>query len=376
MAVIIGDSTHNTLSAVRSLGEARVPFALVLKCDEYVCYVTKSRYLRRREVHRISRMEECLPILRRLAGSGRPGEQTLMCTFDEAAVFVDRHEEELSRLFKTPLRGGRLGELFDKDAQCRLAAECGLTVPKSRVFHRGVGVDPAGFDFPVLLKPLNSTTGEKGDIHICRSREEIATALKEESCCSDFIMQEFIEKEYEINCLGVRTEEGVYIPGGVRKQRHYPKVTGACSFGRFIPAARLGTDLRGVDRFLAKAGYHGPFSVEFLHRGGKDYFMEVNFRNDGLAYAATAAGANLHAICADPSFRAERRKVRPVYMMNYSIDLLYVKDGSITVMSWLRDFLRTRCFININIKDLKPVVCYYKDKIIRKLSNFGGGNTE
>lgn len=45
-AVIIGDSTNNTLSVVRSLGEANVAQTLILKCDEDTCFVAESKYLK------------------------------------------------------------------------------------------------------------------------------------------------------------------------------------------------------------------------------------------------------------------------------------------------------------------------------------------
>ena len=59
--------------------------------------------------------------------------------------------------------------------------------------------------------------------------------------------------------------------------------------------------------------------------------MDVNFRNEGLAYASTCAGANLHALYADPLHKIDWGKFRPTFMMNYSIDLLYVKEGDITL---------------------------------------------
>ena len=91
--------------------------------------------------------------------------------------------------------------------------------------------------------------------------------------------------------------------------------------------------------------------------------MEVNFRNEGLAYASTCAGANLHALYADSTKQINWDKFRPTYMMNYSIDLLYVKEGDITWLQWLKDFLKTRCFINICFSDLGPVLAYYKRKL-------------
>ena len=65
-AIIIGDSTNNTLSIVRSLGEANVAQTLILKCDEDTCFVAESKYLKKSKVYRICKIEECMSILERL----------------------------------------------------------------------------------------------------------------------------------------------------------------------------------------------------------------------------------------------------------------------------------------------------------------------
>lgn len=91
--------------------------------------------------------------------------------------------------------------------------------------------------------------------------------------------------------------------------------------------------------------------------------MEVNFRNEGLAYAATVAGANLHALYLDPHRNIDEGKVRKIYMMNYSLDFLYVKSGEVSFFTWIRDFLRTSCFINFNRHDIAPTVHYYLNKL-------------
>ena len=211
-AIIIGDSTNNTLSAVRSLGEVGIPMALILKCQQDIHYVSHSKYLDKNHVYVIPSIEECLPVLKQYQTVGDK-KIPIICTFDEAAVFVDQNETCLSKYFLTPTRGKQLGELFNKDAQCKLAEECGLTVPKSINFHRSDCFDDLYVKYPILLKPLNSTKGEKGDIHICQNRSEVQDALDEESHCSDFIVQEFIDKEYELDCIGVRTEKEVYFAG-------------------------------------------------------------------------------------------------------------------------------------------------------------------
>lgn len=363
--IIIGDSTNNTLSIVRSLGEVHIEQTLILKCDEDVCFVAKSKYLKKSKVYHIQKIEECLPILKQLKDD--KCIQYIICSFDEAAVFIDGQESVLSLYYRTPARGNQIGDLFNKDVQCKLAKECGLTVPKSVNFRRSDNFDNLIVKYPILLKPLNSINGEKGDIHICRNREEVQNALTEESRCFDFILQEFIDKEYELDCIGVRTEREVYIAGAVKKIRHYPWLVGAGAYGLFKPIQELDIDVNGVSCFLERSNYYGPFSVEFLHKDNKNYFMEVNFRNEGLAYAATVAGANLHALYLNPNMRIDKDKVHEIYMMNYSLDFLYVKNGTVPLGRWIRDFLRTRCFININFKDLNPIFCYYKNKFKQKL---------
>ena len=38
--------------------------------------------------------------------------------------------------------------------------------------------------------------------------------------------------------------------------------------------------------------------------------MEVNFRNEGLAYASTCAGANLHAMYVDSDWNIDKKNIR------------------------------------------------------------------
>ena len=90
-AIVLGDSTNNTLSIVRSLGEAKIEQTLILKCDEDICLVAKSRYLKNSRVYRISTIEDCMPILEQLK-ENTTKQQTIICSFDEAAVFIDKKE--------------------------------------------------------------------------------------------------------------------------------------------------------------------------------------------------------------------------------------------------------------------------------------------
>lgn len=352
-AIILGDSSHNTLSAVRAIGTARIPFVLVLVGSADPCNVADSKYIKRNRIIRVSDVEECQELFQTLEPA------TIINTFDAAAEWIDVHESTLSNKHVTPCRGQSIGNLFNKDHQCRLAEKCGLTVPKSVILNKGDALK--GLSFPILIKPLYSTKGKKSDIHICQDTNDLNSALDSESECTAFIAQEFIDKEYELDCIGVSTDSEVLIAGAVQKIRHYPNMIGAGAYGIFRPVSELDINVAGVTSFIRRSNYHGPFSVEFLHRNDENYFMEVNFRNEGLAQVATDAGANLHEYYVTGK-RPVVNKVKRTYMMNYSIDYLHVKEGRITRWQWWHDLLRTRSFINCSLSDPMPTIGHYLSK--------------
>lgn len=358
-AVIIGDSFNNTLGLIRSLGEAKVNIILLLVGNTDRLYVSKSKYLKQKQIFRLANISDCLPVLQQTADETK--NQIIICTNDKAAQFIDLHERELSKNYITPMRGAQLGVLMNKDYQCKLANACEFTVPQSFVYNRNT-IFPKSSNYPLLLKPINSNHGEKSDIHICRNYGEVKNSLEVSSSCTDFIVQEYIEKEYEINVIGVSTDHGIYIPGGIRKIRHYPTIYSPCSFGIFQSIEKLNVDTVPIIKLISQVGYHGPFSVELLHKGNKNYFMEVNFRNDGLAYVATASGANLPALLFEAN-KPTNFHVKDTYMMDVSIDYCHVKDGSISKRQWLFDFFKTGCQLNFNYKDPMPTIYYYIHKL-------------
>lgn len=361
--IIIGDSSHNTLGAIRSFGEAKIPLLLILVCKEDVCYVQKSKYLNKRNCFLLDDLEKCSTILQKLHSNKT--EQYLITTFDSAAEWVDSRERALSKMFVTPCRGKSIGNLFNKYEQCKLAKECGLDVPDTILYTRGDNLDN-NIKWPIILKPLVSTEGSKSDIHICYNQKDFVDALSHETTCSHYVLQGYIEKEYEIDAVGISIDGQIIMGGGIRKYRHWPKMIGAGAYGVFDKFEKYGYNYGGLRDFLLRSNYNGPFSIEFIHtKDNRNVFMEINFRNEGLAYVATCAGINLHALYIHPEKRIDWKKFKKTYLMNYSIDFLYVKDGSISLWEWLRDLLRTRCFINFCLSDIAPTLYHYKGKFIR-----------
>lgn len=355
VAIILGDSFNNTLGLIRSLGQARVKVILILVGNDRL-FVCRSRYVS--SSIKVNSLNECESILYEL--KKHYSGSTIICSNDKAAKWVDEREGYLSKYFLTPMRGKTLGGLFEKPEQCKLAYKFGVTVPQSFIYWRGEEI-PSNLQLPLLMKPANSNNGSKSDIHICQNIEQMRDALAQPSDCESFICQEYIDKEFEINMIGVATDQGVFIPGGIKKLRHYPNIFSPCSFGCFLPAEALDIGTEPIKDMISEIGYRGPFSVEFLRNKGDSYFMEINFRHDGLAYTATAAGVNLMKYYFYNVL--DKGSVKPTYMMDLSTDYCHVKDRQLTKLRWLKDFIKTGCQLNFNWRDPMPTIYYYRSKL-------------
>ena len=117
-AIVIGDSFNNTLGLIRSLGEAKVDIVLLLVGDDRL-FVSKSRYLKKSQIFQMETIDDCLPTLLRIADKTK--QQTIICTNDIATQYIDEYETTLCSLYITPMKGRHLGNLLNKDEQCRLA---------------------------------------------------------------------------------------------------------------------------------------------------------------------------------------------------------------------------------------------------------------
>lgn len=357
---------YNTMGLVRSLGRCNVDIYLLCASMINRVSIAHSKYIKRNQFRCFSSFEEVMPILDQIKLIS--GEKFIICTFDAAAEWVDEHEVYLSEYFVTPCRGKRLGNLFNKSVQCQLADKCGLTAPYSFNYTKGDNIDYADISYPVLTKPLVSAHGSKSDIHICQSSDELKGVLENEPVGKSFIIQEFIEKEYELNVIGCRTDDECVLAGAIRKLRVYPKTYGASSYAQINPLESCNLNIDGIKQFIDASGYYGPFSIEFLHKGTDNYFMEVNFRNDGLAYTATCAGMNLYDLYIHRKL-SDTCSLKPIHMMNVNFDFnLWKKTKEFSLFTWLKQFFQAECHLDFCMTDPMPMLCRPLDFILRRLS--------
>lgn len=96
------------------------------------------------------------------------------------------------------------------------------------VFKNGDAL-PIDVEFPCISKPCSSIIGGKSEIHVNRNLAELKANTASNK---DFIVQVFIEKDYELNIVALAYNHGknFIIPGVIRKIREYPINSGSSSF--------------------------------------------------------------------------------------------------------------------------------------------------
>ena len=257
------------------------------------------------------------------------------------------------------LGGGKITELQNKGLMTELAHKIGFCVPQSLTCN----TDMIDIDIPLpwIIKPLWSKNGKKSDIKRIYSYEDWSK-YRHEDHLREVQIQQLIEKEFEYQLIGLSLKGGqeVVIPGYSNVIR--PAETTNTGFLRYAKLENDFSDIVNISKkFLLATGYSGLFSLEFL-RGtdGRDYFMEINFRNDGNAICVTSAGVNLPYIWylyntgQDYDAYLKTVKLKTVYVMPEIEDLGQLWHKKVSVWKWIRDFVRTDSFMEFSRKDPKP----------------------
>lgn len=355
---VLGACHHNTLGVIRSLGMAGITPKVVIVRHNKSPYIVYSKYIGEKWV--VDTNDEAISILlgQKKAYDSKP---IVIACSDSLSSLVDENSKKLSVYYDIPGNGGTLTPLMNKSTMSELAAKIGFTVPY--FVTTTTETKSVEIPFPWIIKPLVSKDGQKDDI------ERVYTQQDWDEYCKarhthDVQVQQLVEKEYEYQLIGISLNKGeeVVVPGVSVVLR--PASNTNTGFLRYEP---LGDEYNSIielcKKFLHATGYSGLFSLEFLKGvDGKDYFMEINFRNDGNAICVTAAGVNLPLIWylfhSGQGYKEylSTTKVKTVYVMPEMSDLSYIKHGKLSVFSWIKDVFRTDCFMEFSRKDPSPFI--------------------
>ena len=252
-----------------------------------------------------------------------------------------------------------------------MAKEAGLCVPVSKIVDEE-NVLTKNDIFPCIIKPLVSCHGSKSQIRICRNKSELLTQYNSIANRPTIILQQYIERDYEISILGCGTQNGnCIIPAVEDKLTLYPKYVGLECLARIHPLENKQI-IEGISNLIKSIGYVGLFSVEMMHceNDGKFYFTEVNLRNDGAQSFIFKYGVNLPLIHVNDLLglpMPNSEELRPGY---YIWDMHHMKSllsREISLLKWMKEIKDSRGFLMYDSKDRRPFFRQYLYIIIKAL---------
>lgn len=356
--IVFGGNHHNTLGVIRSLGEAGITPILILHGTSQ-SFVAQSKYIN--ETHYVKNEEEGINlIINKYSSEKLP--PIIICCSDGASHCIDINYNKLKGHFIYPNaeQEGHITTLMDKEHMRILAEQCGLITPRTWIISPTDSI-PEDIIYPCIIKPLLSIEGSKNDIHICYDKTNLQLDL--DSVHTPKVqIQEYINKDYEFQLIGcvIKTEQKrqIIIPG-VSQIIRSSSISNT-GFLKYIPINKTkDIELDRIKQFILKTQYIGLFSVEFIKsQKGNNYFMEINFRNDGNAYAVTGSGCNLPYIwCKGMLGHINENHTIPkeTFVIPELIDFLQsVLTHKISLFRWMKDVIKSDTYLLYNKHDKKP----------------------
>lgn len=371
--IVIGGTHHNTLGVIRALGQQGLKhnIYLILKGDNN-SFVSKSKYLLKQNITLIDDTSEIIPhinkILKIINYKIKP---VVIACGDVYIAELDRNYNILKDIVYVPNASqsqGNINKLLDKAEQARIASEVGLLTPAYKVMT--VGELDTISSFPCIIKPIDSTRGSKNDIEICKTKED-CEKYKKTQINQDYIrVEKYIEKILEFQLIGCALPQDIIIPGYTNIIRQPQNTNTGYLLYSPINDGVVSPDLISkVKEFIRYIGYNGLFSVEFIRdHHKKDYFLEINMRNDGNAYCVTSTGINLPYLWVKyypnpPKKISETLNFhKPIHWMPEADIKNINKVGKI---KWIIQWISSDSHGIANLKDPYPFIKYLFSKIFR-----------
>ncbi len=370
LPIIIGGNHHNTLGVIRALGYKGIRSLVILVTNEEHPYVAYSKYIDKCVL--LKTKEGIVPYLLSQAKSDH-GKQVILSCADFVTSELDACLNELNEYYYLPTAKGQgiCNHYMDKHCMTELAKEVGIAIPKSWIVDTNERFNIQEISFPCIVKPLVSIYGSKSEIKVLKDSISLANYLSSYRG-HRFIIQEFIDKDFEYQLIGCSLNHGdeIIIPGYSKCIRPCPGTnTGFLEYKSFD---NFCCDLISCKKFIKTIGYQGLFSMEYLRdKKGRDYFMEINMRNDGNGICVTGAGVNLPYIwyqyCVGGDYKKEiANNIQDIFVMPEIDDFrCFVKTGKMSIIKWFKDVKKSSVFMEFDKRDIKPFVFAIIRKFIR-----------
>jgi len=368
IVIVFGNDHTNSVGVIQSLGKAGYN-SIGLLFGNKSGFVSSSKYTI--EIITAKDAQTCIDKLLKNIPSNE-GKIPIIACCDTAALILERNAERLKEHFLFEYATSySLEYLAKKENQVRLATEAGFNVPKSWNL-RDTKEIPYDITYPCIIKPLVSCEGAKSDIRVCRTKEELEKNLNTLGYTKNVLLQQYINRDYEISILGCGLSSGqCIIPVVENKLTLYPKYVGLECLANMQPLEECPIKT-SIENLISITGYVGLFSVEMMHckDDNKFYFTEINLRNDGAEALVTKYGANLPLNHVENLLGlplTEQKVFHPGYYIWDMHHFLSLIHRDISIITWIKEIKKSNGFMLYFKEDKKPFFKQYTNWILSKL---------
>lgn len=366
--IIIGSNHHNTLSMVRSFGECGIHVILMIYGSNK-SYIASSKYVERFIC--VQNVDEALISLFNICVNESVKPIVIACS-DEVSSKMDLRYDEFDKLcyFFNAEEKGRITHYMDKQVQANLAKKCRFDVPNS-IETLPLNTDYSSISYPCFIKPKESIHGGK-NIAQCNNEHELRIAIQNYNPKYEVLIQDYIEKDYEIVILGVSAAGKNYIPGFVQKHR---EAKGGTTYSTIRPIEELNNGLVDSCReLIGEIKYSGLWGIECIKQGEKFYFLELNMRNDATTYSLVVAGFNLPVVfyksCIGDVISEIIKPIETIDSMVEFVDFNFVLKRQISYKKWKSQLKTSKCRYFYSLDDKKPYKLYRKEYMLFLIKHF------
>ncbi len=362
--ILIGGNGMTATQLARMLGEANIPFEAILiekgYCTRWSKYVKQCTFCDK---------EQIIPLLEKK----KTDDKTILVVHgDQIVELLDANREKLQEHYILPLsdKSHNTTKYMDKFNVKELAKQVGLNVVDAVILNKeddNLEQKVANIEFPCFTKAVRSSVGGKYDIFVCKEIADLNNAIKNAKS-NEILVEKFIDKENELCFQGIAIGDEVYIPIVIT-------YIGAQVAGRYgghldildATTASKYVELEMLAKFVKEVGYQGPFSIEFiLDKEGNPYFMEINMRFGAYDYVLPAVGFDVMKNWVEQKIE-KKPIVHKTAMFEFYDFANQVKNGHMSLWSWLKELKNSDIYIYWNKKDPLPFFGFILDRVLAKI---------
>lgn len=378
--VLIGNNHHNGLGLVRSLGKEKVKAygVIVGNKNSRSNFIQKSKYWN--EVYWVDTYDDVADFLI-MKFSNKKSKSLLIPWTDEAEKVLDQNYSRLKTMFILPSIKKTPGEIIrymDKRFQTELFDNFQLNYLRAEnyeltlfPFHLFEG------RYPIILKPVTSVEGNKNDITVCYSKEQLVRSVNYliTKNYKRVLVQDYLEERTEYVLSGAVTNS-IICGNLLRNIRQWPQNTGTGSFSYIDTNPSPNRFAEELLKKIQRLGYEGLIDFEFFEdKHNQFYINEINWRSSGRNFVGLFTNINTAFIYYCDIFGIECSKEKwnkkEGFTMNETMDIGNVISHNIIFKEWVSDLIKTRSFAFFDIADLRPALTQYfiliKEMIKKKI---------